>query len=176
MNAIPASCGGNTLIACMDAASRRFDRGDIGLVCGHVTHLLNQNVSRCQLPERAGLSLPERRPALTHGCPPRRPLRTCRVLRDPPPLFADTPPERVERYVAHLRSLTIEQRWRMLGRLAEDARTLARMGLRARHAAASDREIESRLAAMLYGREAVSLLGTVPADAVVPAGPLELPR
>lgn len=94
---------------------------------------------------------------------------------EPPPLFTDTAPEMVERYVQHLRGLSMDARWTLLGRLVEDGRALARAGLRERHPDAAPREIEIRLAALLYGRAAASILGEVPADAVVPCEALALP-
>jgi hypothetical protein len=89
---------------------------------------------------------------------------------------SDTDPEQWARYVEHLRALSVDQRWLLLGRLVADARALARAGLRARHPDADAREIEIRLAVLLYGRKAAACLGPVPADAVEPLGDLDLPH
>lgn len=88
---------------------------------------------------------------------------------------SDTSLAQRRRQVEHLRSLSPDQRWLMLGRLVADGRALARAGLRARHPDADDREIEVRLAALLYGRAAAARLGPVPDDAVEPVGALALP-
>lgn len=89
--------------------------------------------------------------------------------------MSDTPPELQARYIEHLRRLTVAERWTMLGRLVSDARELARMGLRERHPDAGPRELDIRLAALLYGREAASRLGPVPLDAAVPVDDARLP-
>lgn len=81
-------------------------------------------------------------------------------------MLRDTPA--FDRYIHHLSRLTPAERWRILGRLVADGRALARAGLRRRHPDADDAEIEVRLAALLYGKEAASILGPVPEDAVEP--------
>ena len=58
----------------------------------------------------------------------------------------------------------------LLEQLVADGRALARAGLRGRHPQADAREIELRLAALLYGKQAAALLGPVPDDAVEPLG------
>jgi hypothetical protein len=93
-----------------------------------------------------------------------------------PEARSDADPAQWARYVEHLRALGVEQRWLLLGRLVADARALARAGLRARHPDADAREIEIRLAVLLYGRDAAACLGPVPADAVEPVGDLDLPH
>lgn len=93
-----------------------------------------------------------------------------------PDAQTDTDPAQWARYVEHLRALGPEGRWLLLGRLVADGRALARAGLRARHPDADANEIEVRLAALLYGREAAARLGRVPADAVEPLGALDLPH
>lgn len=79
-------------------------------------------------------------------------------------MIADTPDE--SRYWAHLARLTPAQRFAIQVRLVRDGRALARTGIRRRHPDASPQEVEIRLAAMLYGREAAAILGPVPDDAV----------
>jgi hypothetical protein len=93
-----------------------------------------------------------------------------------PDAETDTDPAQWARYVEHLRGLGVDGRWLLLGRLVADARALARAGLRARHPNAEAQEIEVRLAALLYGREAAARIGPVPADAVEPLGELDLPH
>jgi hypothetical protein len=88
---------------------------------------------------------------------------------------SDTSPEQRARLVAHLRALTPSQKWMILGRIVADGRAPARAGLRARHPQAGPREIEIRLAALLYGREAAARLGPVPDDAALPIETLALP-
>jgi len=83
-------------------------------------------------------------------------------------MFEDTTPEATARYLRWLRETPPAQKLERMARLVADGRALARAGLRARHPRADDAEIEVRLAALLYGREAASLLGPVPADAVGP--------
>ncbi len=83
-------------------------------------------------------------------------------------MFEDTTPEARERYLRHLREMSPADRFLKMCRMNADARALKRAWLREKHPAASDEEIHIRLAALLYGRQAASILGPVPEDAVVP--------
>ena len=78
----------------------------------------------------------------------------------------DTPA--MDRYIEHLTRLTVEEKAAIVNRLVAEGRALARAGLRAVHPLASPTEIDIRLACLLYGRAAASILGPVPADAVEP--------
>jgi hypothetical protein len=81
-------------------------------------------------------------------------------------MLEDTTPEMRRRYFDYLRRLSPAERGAIVDRLTRDVRALAEAGLRQRHPGAGDTEIRIRLAALLYGREAASRLGPVPADAV----------
>jgi len=78
----------------------------------------------------------------------------------------DTSPEQRARYFAHLRTLTPEQRLRIVGGLTRAVRTMARTGIRRDFPNASEREVDVRLAVRLYGPAlARRAFGEPPADA-----------
>jgi hypothetical protein len=77
----------------------------------------------------------------------------------------DTAPEVAARYDAMIGALPGERRLAIAAQLTEGARAMAEAGLRARHPGASDAEIRSRFAALLYGRAAAErIFGALPDD------------
>lgn len=71
------------------------------------------------------------------------------------------------RYHELLRRLPPERRLETAMKLSRAVRELAIAGIRQRHPGLDERELQVRLAALLYGRKAaVRLFGTVPDDVV----------
>lgn len=79
----------------------------------------------------------------------------------------DTGPEGLRRYHEKLQALTPAERARITAGLTAGVRRAARAGLRLRHPAASEEELEVRLAVRLYGRAiAQRVYRDIPDDAV----------
>jgi hypothetical protein len=77
----------------------------------------------------------------------------------------DTAPEIAARYDAMIRALPGARRLELAAGLSSGVRALAEAGLRDRHPGASEREIQCRLAALLYGRAvAERVFKDVPSD------------
>jgi hypothetical protein len=78
----------------------------------------------------------------------------------------DTSPASRARYYELLRSLPVDRRMQAMVRLSRAVRELALAGIRERHPAATNAELQVRLTVRLYGRAvAQRLFASVPADA-----------
>lgn len=80
-------------------------------------------------------------------------------------LFRDTSPEAEQVLIDLLRRASVERKLEMLDQMNRSAQELARMGLRARHAGATDAQLRRYLADLLLGPElAARAYGPLPPD------------
>jgi hypothetical protein len=82
-------------------------------------------------------------------------------------LFSDTTPEAEKVLIELLRRASVARKCEMLGQMNAAARQLALQGLRARHPAATEAQLQRYLADLLLGPElAARAYGPRPAEAI----------
>jgi hypothetical protein len=81
-------------------------------------------------------------------------------------LFSDTGPEAEQVLIDLLRDASVTRKLEMLGQMNAAAHQFARQGLRARHPAATDAQLQRHLADLLLGPElAARAYGPLPSEA-----------
>jgi hypothetical protein len=81
-------------------------------------------------------------------------------------MLSDVTPEMQERHDEMVRKASMAQRFRAFSALFASGRRLVVAGLRLQHPRASERELQARMVARLYGREvAARYFKDLPADA-----------